>query len=244
MNNKISTYAKKATLLMIVMAMLYIGITSVFGVQGATDIQVGASSQMNLTNWSSSATTAAEAGNVTQINLSGQSLTTHWAGFFGDISGNITLGDSNGNVFYDWTGLGDSISGEVFASTDNSVTWSGIGCITDAERATIETALGISSTDPDRINTTYDSNSHPSLTIGEVSGITGCNSTNAYINTGLDATSFYQILLTDTDGDAVYTTLINDSTTGFDGAAHDFQLLVGESDGAGTTAMYFYIELD
>ena len=243
MNNKISTYAKKAVLLMIVIGMLYIGITSVFGVQGATGIDVGASSQMNLTNWSSSATTAAEAGNVTQINLSGQSITTHWAGFFGDVSGNLTLGDSSGNVFYDWTGIGTP-EGEVFASTDNSLNWSGIGCASAAEISTLDTALGIDGTDADSVNATYDSNSHPSLTIGAVSGISGCNSTNAYIDSGQDATSFYQILLTDTEGDEVYTTVINDSTTGFDGVSHDFQLLVGESDAGGTTAMYFYIELD
>ncbi len=237
---KFEEYIKKIVLLMIVLGLLYTGITSVFGVQGATSVTPGASSRASFVN-SSSASTEVQAGNVTELNISGTAVTEHWAGFYGEITGDITLANAAGNVFYNWTGLG-SISGEVFASTDNAVSWSGIGCASAGELSTIEGIIGIAPTDADRINATYTTTAHPDFTVGGAS-VSGCDSTNAYTDTGLDASSFYQVLLTDTQGDAVYTTLINDSITGFNNAAHDFELLVGEPDSAGATAMYFYLEL-
>jgi hypothetical protein len=237
---KFEEYLKKIVLLMIVLGLLYAGITSVFGVQGANSVTSGESSRASFVN-SSSASTQVQAGNVTELNISGTAVTEHWAGFYGEITGDMTLANSAGNVFYNWTGLG-SISGEVFASTDNAVSWTGIGCASGGEISTIESALGISGTDPDRIELTYNSNAHPDFVVGGAS-ISGCNSTNAYTDTGLDQSAFHQILLTDGEGDAVYTTLINESTTGFNSAAHDFELLAGESDSVGTTAMYFYLEL-
>jgi len=237
---KFETYFKRTTLLMIVVLLLYAGITSVWGVQGAPSISVGGSSRASFDN-TSTATTGVQAGNVTELNISGWSITSHWAGFFGEISGNMTLADSGGNMFYDWTGLND-VAGEVFSSTDDAVSWGGIGCASSAEVDTLETFLNITPSDPDRVNQTYTSTTHPSFTVGGAA-ISTCNSTNAYVDTGKDGSTFYQILLTDTEGDAVYTTLINDTTTGFDAATHDFELLVGEPNTAGTTAMYFYIEL-
>ena len=221
--------------------MFYVGVSFVLGVQGATDITPGASSRASFTE-TSTQTLDAQAGNVTQVDISGQAITAHWAGFFGNISGNITLKDSSGNSFYDWAGLGTP-GGEVFASTDNAVSWSGIGCASGAELSAIDIALGIDSSDADGINETYTLNSFPGFEVAGVA-ISGCNSTNAYSGGGLEATAYYQILLTDTEGDAVYTTIINDSATSFTGSGADFELLVGENDGAGTTAIYFYIELD
>jgi hypothetical protein len=240
---KIEACIKKIALLMIVLGLIYAGITSVFGVQGVTDVSVGASSRANFSD-ASTVSVDVQAGNVTELNISGTAITNHWAGFFGEISGTMTLETSDGNVFYNWSGLSD-VSGEVFASTDNTVTWSGIGCATAGEITAIETALGIAATDADTIGLTYSSIAHPAFDVGVVTGITGCNSTNTYVNNGVkDPTTFYQILLTDTNGDAVYTTLINETTQGFDGNNHDFQLLVGESDAAGVTPLYFYIELN
>lgn len=237
---KFEEYIKKIVLLMIVLGLLYTGITSVFGVQGATTVTPGATSRASFVN-SSTATTDVQAGNVTELNITGVSVTEHWAGFYGEITGDITLRTSDGSVFYNWTGLG-TLSGEVFASTDNGVSWGGIGCADAGELSAIETTLGIVPTDGDRINATYTTTAHPDFTVGGAS-ISACDSTNAYTDTGSDPSAFYQVLLTDAQGDAVYTTLINDSITGFNNAAHDFELLVGEPDSAGATAMYFYLEL-
>lgn len=234
-------YWKQIVVLALMMGLFYVGISFVLGVQGATSLGTATSSRASFTD-TSSQSLAAQAGNVTQVDISGQSITTHWAGFFGNISGNITLKDSSGKTFYDWAGMGTP-AGEVFASTDGSVEWAGIDCATSDELSTIDTLLGIGADDEDGINQTYTSNTFPGFTVAGVS-ISGCNSTNAYSNGVLEETTYYQILLTDTSGDAVYTTLINDSATSFMGSGADFQLLVGETDTVGTTAMYFYIELD
>jgi hypothetical protein len=226
---------------MTVFGLFYLGITSVMGVQGATDINVGGSSRAPFTN-SSSQSTPVQAGNVTELNISGSAITTHWAGFFGEISGTLTLENSAGDVFYNWSGL-NSLSGEVFASASGAVDWGTIDCIDTAGIATLETALSISATDADRIENTYTSNAHPDFEVGGTA-LSGCNSTNAYVSSALDPSSFYQVLLADGSSNFVYTTLINESLTGFDSATHDFQLLVGESDAVGSTNLYFYIELN
>jgi len=236
----VGNYLKQVLVLMIVLGLFYVGVSFVFGVQGATTITAGTSSRAGYTN-TSSQSLQVNAGNVTQVDISGQSVTTHWAGFFGNISGNVTLKDSSGNTFYDWSSMGVP-TGEVFASNSSAVGWAGIGCINSTEITNLESSLGINSSDPDRINTTY-ATSGPSFTVASVA-LSACNSTNAYTNTGKAATTYYQVLLTDTTGNPVYTALINDSTTSFNSATADFELLVGESDNGGTTQMYFYIELD
>ena len=137
---KIESYFKKVFLVMIVVGLFYAGVTSVFGVQGATSISVGQSSRANFTNYSSSASTPVQAGNVTELNLSGGAITEHWAGFYGEISGNISLSNSDGDVFYNWAGLG-APEGEVFASNESSVDWSGVGCAASAEITGIQNSL-------------------------------------------------------------------------------------------------------
>jgi len=235
-------YLKKVVLLMIVVGLFYAGMTSVFGVQGATSIAAGETSRANFSD-DSTASLAVQSGNVTQLNITGTAISDHWAGFYGEVSGNMTLSNAAGDVFYEWEGL-NAIAGEVFASTSGSVDWSTIACIGATGIANLETALGIVPTDADRINQTYTVATHPGITVAGTA-LSACNTTNAYINTGKDATTFYQILLADTSGDGnpVFTTLINETTTGFDGVTHDFQLLVGEEDSAATTDLYFYIEL-
>jgi len=217
------------------------GVTSVLAVQGATDYTLGATSRANFDD-SSTVAVDAMAGNVTQLDLSGDTITTHWAGFYGNISGNVTLQDSSNNVFYDWTGVGVP-AGEIFASSINNVAWAGISCANSTLIAAIDTSLGIAAADADGVFETFAGNIHPGFQVGGVS-LSGCNSTNAYSDTGRVASLYYQILLVDTNGVAVYTTLINDSATSFTGTSYDFELLVGESDAVGSTSMYFYIELD
>lgn len=239
--NKIVYYMERVFLILTVFGLFYIGMTPVMGVEGATDINAGTGSRATFSN-ASTQSTPVQAGNVTQLNISGSAITTHWAGFFGEISGTLTLEDAAGDVFYNWSGL-NALSGEVFASASGAVDWGTIDCTDEAGIATLEGALGISATDADRIENTYTSNAHPDFEVGGTP-LSGCNSTNAYVSGALDPSSFYQVLLADGSSNFVYTTLINESLTGFDSAAHDFQLLVGENEGAAPTDLYFYIELN
>ncbi|MFH0869528.1 MAG: hypothetical protein V1866_00545 [archaeon] len=237
--SKISNLEKMAWLILAA-SLLCLNAAMVMGVQGAA-ITPGASSRANF-NQSSSASLPVQAGNVTRLDISGKAISTHWAGFFGNVSGNLTLEDASGNTFYNWVGLGIP-TGEVFASNTSTVNWSGISCANSTRIAIIETSLGIASTDADKISATYTNNNHPPFNVSSTL-LTGCNSTNAYTNTGQSASLYYQILLIDNQNRPVYTTLINDTATSFTGTTYDFELLVGEADSAGTTSMYFYIEID
>ncbi len=63
-----------------------------------------------------------EAGNITYADVETNMSTYRWAGLFGNVSGNIVLGDSSNNVMYQWTAQGKM----VYASTAASVTWTSL----------------------------------------------------------------------------------------------------------------------
>lgn len=70
--------------------------------------------------------TNAIAGNITNMDVSGFTITQSWQGYFGNVTGVITLEDSAGNVMYNWSE--SSPEGEIFASTNSSITWNYIQC--------------------------------------------------------------------------------------------------------------------
>jgi len=61
---------------------------------------------------------ATQGGNITSINLTQSSLTTRWAAFYGNVSGNITLGNMTSYV-YQWNYAISSL-GTVCASTGSA----------------------------------------------------------------------------------------------------------------------------
>jgi len=70
---------------------------------------------------------AAIAGNVTELNIVGTTITQTWQGYFGNVSGTVQLADSSDNVLYNWSVA--SPSGEVYASTNSSIDWSYAQCL-------------------------------------------------------------------------------------------------------------------
>lgn len=186
----------------------------------------------------------AQAGNVTELAITGLSVTKYWQGFYGNITGSIVLADSTGNNFYDWN---VSVpTGQVYASRNSSVSWTGVACASAADITAEETFLGHNDTAPDSLTNTFTSTTHPDITIGS-STVSGCPATQAYDSTGAQNNAFHQILLNG-GGDIVYTTIIENATTaGFNNLPWHFQLLVGEPgfglDAESTTPYYFYLEL-
>lgn len=72
-------------------------------------------------------TEEAEAGNITGLFIYAVTQTKSWAGFFGNISGNITLDDADGWTFYDWDLI--EPNGEVYAANGSITDWSTIRCV-------------------------------------------------------------------------------------------------------------------
>lgn len=225
--------------LTLIAGLMFSGVSLVFGVE-APGLNLIGSSRYNTSFTGSGTSLEAQAGNVTELNIQGTQVTTHWAGFYGNITGNITLEDATGNVFYDWAGLGVA-SGEVYASNTSTVQWTTIACANAANMSAANTFLGMTGSNSDSVFNTYDTQSHQSFTVaGTTITANTCNSTNAYTNTGLDAGLFKQIILSDINAVPVFTTLINASATSFRNTPVDFQLLAGVP-GSGT--LYFFIEL-
>ncbi len=66
------------------------------------------------------------AGNVTELEISGTSITRSWQGYFGNVSGTITLDDANNHTLYNWSLA--SPEGEVYATNGTVVSWTNIQC--------------------------------------------------------------------------------------------------------------------
>ena len=187
------------------------------------------------------------AGNVTELTVYGDSVTLSWQGYFGNVSGAIRLADSSGDPMYNWSIA--SPSGEVFASTASSITWSSIECFNwTADGAALETTFNINDS-ADGVNETFsDSNLHSQFYVGSTNFIANaCMSTYIFDSSGTSTSgSFEEVLLHD-GTNAVFASLLEDDLSGFDSKSHDFEMLVledGHDGDSSTTPYFFYIELE
>jgi hypothetical protein len=190
---------------------------------------------------------SAIAGNVTELLISGNSITQSWQGYYGNVSGAIRLADTTGNPMYNWSLA--SPQGEVFASTANSITWSNIECFNwTADGEALEVSFNINNSE-DGINETFtDGNSHEAFSVGATSFSAGdCMSTDIFDNTGASVDgSFEEVLLSDTTN-TIFVSLLEEDLLGFDSANHDFEMLVpedGHNGDTSSTPYFFYIELE
>ena len=171
-----------------------------------------------------------EGGNITSLTLSGKSQTEYWQGYYGNVSGNLTLRDTSGDRMYSWNIT--NITGEVYASIDNGVTWVGIvgeeDCMTDE---------AITGTGEDRVNNTF-TNTTVSWTVGATSIVKACQ-TYTYISSLSQSNDFEEIIL-DEGANSVYGTKTEYKTAGFDGKQHHFQMIVPSN--STKVTYYFYIE--
>ena len=209
-----------------------------------TSFNTGPSSTRNLST-TPDRTVNALAGNVTQLTIDAIAITEGWAGYYGNVSGHITLDNAQNETFYNWSLT--TLSGEVYATTAASPTWSTIKCANDTEVAAEETALNMNANDPDSVSNTFlNATYHPAFDTGAKQfAADTCFATNAFDATGSQTSKFFNVALSD-GSNFIYSTLMNDSVTGFDGGTWDFELLVGEDGHGGDTSptqYYFFVEL-
>ncbi len=212
----------------------------------------------------------AYAGNVTNINLVGITVTQTWQGYYGNVSGKITLDDSSGNTMYEWNLT--SPEGEVYATTASSISWangnircynyslgSGSGYVT---LTTLETSLGLASDSVDGVSETFVNTTggagtymHDSFYVGDnfIKGddTKACprvylfneNETNRH-GTGAAATQrqFQEVLLYATASNSlIYTSILDEEDLkGFNDRPWDFEMLVGEDGHRGNTSTTNY----
>ncbi|MFH1290474.1 MAG: hypothetical protein ABIH92_03635 [Nanoarchaeota archaeon] len=212
----------------------------------------------------------AYAGNLSELTVTAFATTQTWQGYFGNVSGAIELADASGDVLYNWTLA--SPSGEVYASVNETITWSGIQCFnftatgthdTSGESAgstsingtnltTLEARYTIDSSDADGVDETFtDANSHVEFyTANQLFSAGECLSTDVYDSTGAGVDgNFEEVLLYEpATTSVVYAALLESGAVdGYDGDDYDFEMLVLE-DGHGsdtdTTTYYFFAEIE
>lgn len=232
---------KRAILLLVLLTMVIAVANTAFGAPiGTGPISIVGSE--NGTENKTADTLTAQAGNVTNINIDSKTITDYWTGFYGDVTGTISLENTAGNVFYNWSLA--TPSGEVYATRGSSVTWASVNCSPAARAEAEDTAVGMTQTDTDSVNKTfYRGGNHSAFSIGGGTTFTAdmCDyRTNAFDATGAQITDFDQIMLNDSTS-AVYTTIIQDEQAGFDSGTYDFELLVPSTISGET--YYFYVEI-
>ncbi len=213
---------------------------------------------------------AAVAGNVTELNLYGYTTTQSWQGYYGNVTGTITLGNSAGDALYNWSDT--SPKGEVYASTSDSIDWTNVQCFNytatgtyandDANRGgtsqygmnltQLETQFNIPFDAVDSVNNTFNltgAGNHATFYTSNLQFSSGqCVSTRLYTNAGTgEPNKFEEVLLYDPDTqNVIFTSLLNQDVLGFDGKTHDFEMLVledGHKADTSVTPYYFYVEL-
>lgn len=194
-------------------------------------------------------------GTITPVNVSGVIQNPRWKAFIGNVSGTYVLNDADGSSIYDWDIA--EIEGRVYSTKMTSnVAWSNIECADEGRVNTENNRMD--HTDPnDNISVTFNDGTHRDFYVGSIyfEEDNCTHSLSSYVNDGSDSSrTFEEVLLYDESHGAgsgvetgmIYTSLINQSSVGYDGATYDFQMMVpekGTSGFTGSTAYYLYVEL-
>ncbi len=213
---------------------------------------------------------SAYAGNITFLGITGVVTTQTWQGYFGNVSGAIRLGDSSSNVIYNWS-LAEP-SGEVYSSTNSSITWTSIQCFNFTANTTgsagsagatnlagtnltlLEARYNIGDSDVDGVNETFSfapaGDGHDAFTTANLAFTSGeCLSTKAYDSSGSSvANRFEEVLLYEpATSSVVFASLLEQGTlNGFNSQDNDFEMIVLEDGhGADTTSTpyFFFVEI-
>ncbi|NTV24049.1 MAG: hypothetical protein HGA85_06805, partial [Nanoarchaeota archaeon] len=153
-----------------------------------------------------------ERGNVSSLGIESISLSPSWQGFYGNVSGAISLQTPAGEVLYDWSNMGGI--GEVYASRSPSVDFATVDCTDLGGIAAEEAFLGQTANDSDSVTRTFNKTAHPAFRIGNVN-ITQdiCRSTNIYVNGTSQDQTFFEVLVSDAAENLVYTAIMEQKKT-------------------------------
>jgi len=177
----------------------------------------------------------AQGGNITQVNLTSEVSTLSWQGFYGQVAGNITLEDNSGDVLYSWAV--SNISGEVLASRNSTIDFTTVAGV---QTCTVDESL--TGTGTDRTNNTF-TNASVNFEIAGVTISAACR-TFTYVNNATQTNRYLEAILNATGVTSIYVTLINESTTSFDGTLQDYQMIVPDNSSTATTTYFFFVEID
>lgn len=201
----------------------------------------------------------AQAGNITQLVITTTTATKRWQGYYGNITGEITLDDANNWTMFSW----DSISrpeGEVYAANGTVLNWENIICTnlstelsgynctgtneTCLNITMIESNYGMLSGDSDGVDETF--NETLSYLLVGTKPLSNCPMVSLYVNGSNPGQGYWNetLLTINNTHTIIYTSIIRSDDYGFNNQTTDFQMIVGEDgDVAALTTYSFYVEL-
>jgi len=207
-----------------------------------TGVSVTAGTQ---SRWAGGATgnIITQAGNITNVNISGTVLTSKWADFYGNVSGTIVLSNgsiSGSGVVYSWT-YNTSGSAKGVCLTENS-SWISSSAPVAATGANIDTVYGFTGTDADSGMNTYNTSScsfvMDSGTINSCGNVTlKGNSTfnDCVIGNGGNTANNY--------GNLAFCTPINATGKNYINSSYNYEVMVPIQPPGTSGTYYFYAEL-
>lgn len=109
----------------------------------------------------------AKGGNITFCNFTDQTLQTgKWQGYFGNVSGRVSLRDSSGYFLnWSWSPVDTANAGSIIATTNTSPNWSRASSLATTTAGAINTTWGFGNASDDANHTFNDA-----ATIIEIAG--------------------------------------------------------------------------
>lgn len=220
----------KIKFLLLTFAVFLLSFAMVLAAPSGATTTVGASETATGT---SVTTVNADGGNVTYVDVDSTVITSRWAGFYGNVTGSLLLGDASANTFYQWT-VADVTGAVVYAANGSVTDWTG-GNIGPLANANAPTWVAGSSTDnfTNTFNTTGTfTSSSPS--IGSVPVATTLNGSG--VAGDLDTYALWSTA----DSVNIWAGAVVDDANGFNNETVDYQILLPAQTG---TTYSFYLEL-
>jgi hypothetical protein len=181
-------------------------------------------------------------GSFTTMLLNATTQTMRWKAYVGNVTGVFKLQDGSNFTIYDWNM--STVTGEVYASRNSSINWSGIRCATNTSLQNEQTGINMTTSKEDSINRTFNNTVHRSFYVGtKLITNSTCRAIATYVNNtrqaASEAASFQEILLDDNQR-VVYATLLENKARGYNNGSFDFQMIVADSDISPTPATYYF----
>ncbi len=184
-------------------------------------------------------------GTVTTLRLNATSQNIGWKAYVGNISGKLVLQDADNFSVFEWDI--STVAGEIYATkSSTAINWDDIVCADSTVVATEDSAFNKATTDDDSITNTFVNITHDEFYVGtKYFAANKCNFTTAtYVANQPQYSNFQEIILYD-GSSAVYVSLLENSTVGYNNRHFDFQIILPEDKTTmSNTAYYFYVELD
>lgn len=223
---------KKLMLVFLTLAML-----AAVPVMAIPDASTNTAGTQETANQTVATNVSVDGGYINTLDLAVESQTNRWQGFYGEVSGKITLEAADGNKMFQWVWQ-NTDSGEVYASEAPSVTWASMAAGNVANVPYVNEAT-----------TTKSDSAADTFTISGNSWVVGdrtvseVKNVKTYDSTG--AGTFEEGLLYD-GTNYVFVSKLYNNADDFDsatGTTSDFQMIVPTPEADTTTSYYFWVEL-